>query len=58
LNADCPLGEEADQMTLLEVFDVMRNHVTNEIADQALEYLFERFRVYFKLYVFVSLQTH
>ena len=32
----------------------MRNHVTDGIADQALEYLFDRFRVHFKIFVFVS----
>ena len=41
-------------MTLLEVFDVMRNHVSDEIADQVLEYLFSEFLVHFKVYVFVS----
>jgi len=32
--------EKVNNMTLLEVFDVMRNHVTDSIADKALEHLF------------------
>jgi len=44
-----------ENLTLLSVFDVMRNHVTDEIADQALSFLFETYLVYFSQYVFVSL---
>jgi hypothetical protein len=33
LNADCSEDDKVNNMTLLEVFDVMRNHVTDEIAD-------------------------
>lgn len=41
-------------MTLLEVFDVMRNHVNNEVANQCLAYLLSEYKVNFKVYIFVS----
>ena len=39
---------------LYEVFDVMRNHVDDKVANEALTHLEEKYGIRFKVYVFTA----
>ena len=55
--AHLPPFQNEENFVIFEVLDLMRNHVDDEIAEQALSYLFEKHAMTFKIYIFVSITT-
>jgi len=47
-------GKDCD-LHVFEVFDAMRNHFTDEIANEALLFMLEKHKIVFKIYVMVRI---
>ena len=47
-------GSKRDEVSVLDVLDLMRNHVDDTIANGALDYLLKEHDISFQIYIFVS----